>query len=122
MKKREHRATSKAAHDSVKEHKAAMYEKIIEGLKKLKTGGTFEEVAISSGITPAQCHKRLPELIEMGKVYNCGYTRKTSSGRNAMVRQLIGLGYKNENNEPVKKKREPEIKQPKQLQQLDLFI
>jgi len=119
MKKREHIPTSKAAHDSIKAHKAAMYEKIIEGLKKLKVGGNFEEISKCAGLKPEQVWKRLPEMIELGMVYNCGYTHKTSSGRSAMVRQLIGLGYKNENKEPVKKKMEE--KKPKQLTQLDLF-
>ena len=48
MAKRQHRATSKEAHESVKEHKAAMYGKIIEGLEKLKVGGNFEAVAMAA--------------------------------------------------------------------------
>jgi hypothetical protein len=118
MKKREHRPTSKQAHDSMKNVKAIMYSKIVEGLKKLKVGGNFEEISVHAGLKPSQVWKRLPEMVELGMVYNCGYTHKTSSGRSAMVRQLIGLGYKNENQEPVKKKKEPEIKLQKQL---DLF-
>lgn len=90
-KKRAHRATSKAAHDSVKEHKSAMYEKIIEGLKKLKVGGTYTEIAEASGLKPEQTCKRLPEMIEMGTVYNVGTTRSTPSGRQAMVRQLVEI-------------------------------
>ncbi len=82
---------SKEAHESVKEHKTVMYEKIIEGLKKLKVGGTSEEVAIASGITTAQCHKRLPEMVEKGICFNTGITRVTSSGRKSMVRQLTEL-------------------------------
>jgi len=109
MKKRQFRPTSKEAHDSVKDHKAAMYEKIIEGFKKLKVGGTFEAIAAASGLKPEQTWKRLSEMETLGIIYNCGYTRPTSSGRKAMVRQLIGLGYKNENLEPAKKKKK-EIK------------
>lgn len=104
MSKRKHSDTSSAAHNSIKGIKSEMYDKIIEGLKRLRVGGNFEEIAKASGITPAQCHKRLPELIELGKVYNCGYTRPTSSGRSSMVRQLVGLGYKNEDKTPTKKK------------------
>lgn len=91
--KRPHRATSKEAHESVKDHKAAMYEKIIIGLQRLKVGGTFEEIAKAAGLEPAQVWKRLPEMVEGEKVYNVGTTRKTSSGRKAMVRQLVGLEY-----------------------------
>lgn len=106
MSNRKHSATSKAAHDSIKGIKSELYEKIIEGLKRLRVGGNFEEISKAAGITPAQCHKRLPELVEMGKVYNCGYTRPTSSGRSSMVRQLVGLGYKHKDKTPVKAKKE----------------
>lgn len=87
-KKRQHRSTSKAAHESVKEHKQVFYDKIEEGLKKLVVGGTSEEVARAAGIEYAQCHKRIYEMIEAGTVFNTGITRKNSSGRKAMVRQL----------------------------------
>jgi hypothetical protein len=93
-KKRQHRATSKAAHDSIKEHKSVMYEKIKAGLEKLKVGGTYCEIAVASGLKPEQTCKRLPEMIELGVVYNVGTTRKTPSGRKAMIRQLVGLKYK----------------------------
>ena len=88
-KKRQHRATSKAAHDSVKEHKEVFYDKIISALERIKVGGTSEEIAKEAGIEYAQCHKRLPELVEQGKVFNTGITRPNSSGRKAMVRQLV---------------------------------
>lgn len=90
-KKRPHRATSKAAHDSVKEHKEAMYEKIVVGLEKLKVGGNFEEIATASGLEPAQVWKRLSEMVDNGTCFNVGITRPTSSGRQAMVRQLTTL-------------------------------
>lgn len=83
--------TSKEAHESVKEHKEAFYQKIIEGLKKLKVGGTSYEIAQASGIEYAQAHKRLPELVTAGKVFNTGITRPTPYGRKAMVRQLVEL-------------------------------
>lgn len=92
---RRHSPTSKAAHDSVKAHKSEMYDKIREGLIKLRVGGNFETIAIASGITPAQCHKRLPEMIALGIVYNVGITHPTSSGRKAMVRQLTELNFPN---------------------------
>lgn len=93
--KRQFSATSKAAHESVKAHKSEMYDKIRDGLLKLKVGGNFETIAIASGITPAQCHKRLPEMIALGIVYNVGITHPTSSGRKAMVRQLVQLNFPN---------------------------
>lgn len=89
MKKRPHRQTSKEAHESVKPHKEVMYDKITLGLRKLKVGGTFEEIAKASRLEPSKVWKRLPEMVEAGKVYNVGTTRPTSSGRKAMVRQLV---------------------------------
>lgn len=113
-KKRQHRATSKEAHESIKDHKAAMYEKIIKGLERLRVGGTFQEIATASGLKDAQVWKRLPEMVEMGKVYNTGTTRSTSSGRKAMVRQLVGLNYTDGQipviEKPIKENRK--IKQP----------
>ena len=85
---RPYRQTSTEAHESIKDHKARMYELITEGLKKLRVGGTFEQIAEASGLEPSQVWKRLPEMIRDGKVYNVGNTRATSSGRQAMVRQL----------------------------------
>jgi hypothetical protein len=84
-----HRATSKAAHDSVKEHKQVFYDKILNALERLKVGGTSHEIAIAAGIEYCQCHKRLPELVEQGKVFNTGITRVNPSGRKSMVRQLV---------------------------------
>ncbi len=83
-----HRATSKLAHDSVKEHKQAFYEKILDALERLKVGGTSYEISVAAGIEFCQCHKRLPELVEQGKVFNTGITRVNPSGRKSMVRQL----------------------------------
>lgn len=95
MKKREHRATSKEAHESVKEHKEAMYEKIVKGLEKLRVGGHFEAIAEAAGLEPSQVWKRLPEMVERGIVYNVGTTKPTSSGRKAMVRQLVTIKMEN---------------------------
>lgn len=90
-KNRKHRATSKEAHESVKEHKEVFYDKIIAALVIAKVGGTSEELSRIAGIEYAQCHKRLAELVQSGKVFNTGITRVNSSGRKAMVRQLVGL-------------------------------
>lgn len=90
-KKRVHRQTSTEAHESVKEHKQVFYDKIIDALERLKVGGTSHEVAITAGIEYAQAHKRLPELVEKGIVFNTGITRTNPSGRKSMVRQLTKL-------------------------------
>ena len=116
MKKREHRATSKAAHESVKDHKEAMYEKITEGLRKLKVGGTFFEIAEACELKPEQVWKRLPEMIEKGLVYNVGTTRTTPSGRQAMVRQLVEIKIQDQ-----QQVRSTPIELPKPLRQAKMF-
>jgi len=80
--------TSRIAHNSVKAHKASVYKKIMSGMKRLKKGGTFEEIARASRLEPAQVWKRLSEMVDMGMIYNTGETRLTSSGRQAMVRKI----------------------------------
>lgn len=102
--------TSHLAHESVKHGKQAMYEKIIAGMERLRVGGNFEEIAIASNLEPAQCWKRLSEMVDAGTVFNVGITHKTSSGRQAMVRQLVSLKEKHKNLLPENK-----------CPQLDLF-
>lgn len=89
-------STSRAAHESIKPAKSYYHEKIIEGLRKLKVGGTFEEIAEASGIQPSQAWKRLSEMQAAGLVYNVGTTRKTSSGRQAQIRQLTEFSREQE--------------------------
>lgn len=103
MAKREHRSTSKAAHDSIKQHKEKMYDKIREAMIRLKVGGNFEEIAKAAKMKPEQVWKRLPEMVELGIVYNVGITRPTSSGRKSMVRQLVGLDGKEQMHESAEK-------------------
>lgn len=82
------KSTSRAAHNSVKPHKGEIYKKIVRGMKRLKNGGTFEEIARASRLQPSQVWKRLSEMVDMKIIYNTGSTRTTSSGRQAMVRKL----------------------------------
>jgi hypothetical protein len=93
MAQRQHKATSKAAHESIKPCKNFYHEKIIAGLQKLKVGGNYEQVAMASEIRPDQAWRRLSELVKAGKVYDTGITRKLSSGRSGVVWQLVGLEY-----------------------------
>lgn len=93
MASRRNPQTSIDAHKAIIPAKQAYYDKIIDGLKKLKVGGTAEQIAQASGIRYDQCWRRLDEMVKAGAVYNVGVTRKTSSGRSSMVRQLVGLHY-----------------------------
>ena len=90
-KKRPYRSTSSAAHESIKESKQIMYDKITVGLVKLGIGGTFCEIAFASGLRPEQVWKRLSELQEKGIIYNTGLTKSSTSGRQASIWQLVIL-------------------------------
>lgn len=83
--------TSIKANESVKDSKEAMYVLIAEALEKMKIGGTSEEIANFMGIKHERVWKRLSEMEERGTIYNVGTTRKNSSGRMAMVRQLTSF-------------------------------
>lgn len=128
-KKREHSPTSKAAEISMEgAPKEVQYEKIKEGLKKLKVGGNYESIAHASGLEPVAVGRRLSEMKDLNLVYPCGYTKKTSKNREAVVWQLIGLGYKNEDGISIVKKKEIEKKEKAELppvqkikKQIDLF-
>ena len=90
MPKRNNPFTSKLAHDSVKEHKADIWEKIITALEEMKVGGTSEEIADHLGMPYEVIWKRMKELQDEGRVFNLeGITRPTKKGRKAMVRQLV---------------------------------
>ncbi len=91
MTKRKQPITSILAHNSIKESKAAMYAKIVEGLEKLRVGGTFDEISVASGLEPQQIWKRLSEMQGLGLIFNVGTTRPGVSGRLCSVWQLVTL-------------------------------
>jgi len=91
MTKRHTPITSILAHYSVKPSKQIMYDKILVGMEKLRVGGTSEEIAAASGLKHDQVWKRLSEMEGLGLIFNTGITRLASSGRKAMVRQLVTL-------------------------------
>lgn len=80
-----------AYHSITASDKARIYQTILKACKRLKNGGTFEEIAKAARVEPAKVWKRLPELVEMKVLENTGETRATSSGRKAMVRKLVEL-------------------------------
>jgi hypothetical protein len=91
MTKRKQPITSILAHNSIKESKSAMYAKIVEGLEKLRVGGTFDEVAAVTGLKPQQVWKRYSEMQGLGLIFNVGITRPGVSGRACTVWQLTLL-------------------------------
>lgn len=91
MKKRQHKPTSKAGENFIASFKPSHKSKILEGLEKLKVGGTQEEIAKVAGLREDQVWKRLSELETDGKIFNAGITRKLKSGLHGIVWQLKGL-------------------------------
>ena len=91
MTNRKHSPTSKAAHESIKPAKSYYHEKIVEGLMKLKVGGTFSEISVAAEIKPEQCWKRLSECAAAGTIFDTGVTRKLPSGRQGTVWQLTSI-------------------------------
>lgn len=83
--------TSLDAHDSIKEMKLEHFKKITEALEKLKVGGIYTEIADFCALDPIQVGRRLGEMERAGIIYSVGIKRKTPSGRDAMVKQLVGL-------------------------------
>lgn len=91
--------TSILAHDSVKEHKGAIYEKIIQALEEMKVGGTSEQIANHLGVKHEKVWKRLSEMEAAGTIFRVGTTRPTSTGRQSMVRQLTSFKTQKGNEE-----------------------
>lgn len=83
--------TSIEAYKSVQEMKDDHYVKIIRALKDIETGATYEEISLRCGLSKDQVNRRLSELVDKNVIYNTGMARPTSSGRNAMVRQLKNI-------------------------------
>ena len=89
-KERKNPVTSILAHESVKDGKQIIHDKIITALTALKIGGTYEEIAKAAGLKDSQAWKRLSEL-EPDTIFKVGTTRKLSSGRKGNVWQLKSL-------------------------------
>lgn len=83
--------TSLDAHDSILDMKLEHFKKISEALEKLKVGGIYTEIADACSLDPIQVGRRLGEMERAGIIYSVGIKRKTPSGRDAMVKQLVGL-------------------------------
>ena len=88
---RQHKPTSSAGHDHIKPFKPNHKQKILEGLERLRIGGTQEELAAIIGLRPDQVWKRMTDLQKDGSVFDTGITRKLKSGLQGIVWQKVGL-------------------------------
>jgi hypothetical protein len=82
---RQHKATSKAGELHIAPFKQSHKDKIVDALKKLKVGGTHEQIAVECGLRPDQVWKRISEVEE---IYDSGITRKLKSGVDGVVWKL----------------------------------
>lgn len=85
---RPHIPTSHAAHEAIKPVKPNMFQIITDGIRKLKGGGTFDDISKVTGLRPEQVWKRLSELKRDGIIFDTGATRPLKSGLNGIVWQL----------------------------------
>jgi hypothetical protein len=109
--------TSRAGHEHIKPFKPNHTQKILEGLERLKIGGTHEEIAVVCGLRPDQVWKRLSEAERDGKIFNTGITRKLKSGLQGSVWQKVGLKPVDLSNPKTMK----EKKNKETIQQLSLY-
>lgn len=82
--------TSKEGEAFIKPHKQNHKNKIVEGLERLRIGGTQEELALVTGLRPDQVWKRMIDLQKDELVFDTGIKRKLRSGVNGIVWQLKG--------------------------------
>lgn len=82
----DHPATAHEAAASVATVGGAQRRRVLEHLQALGAGGaTDEEMQIVLGLNPSAQRPRRVELVDAGLVRDSGRTRKTTSGRNAIV-------------------------------------
>lgn len=88
---RQHKPTSKAGDEHIKPFKPNHKQKILEGLERLRIGGTFEEISLVCGLKEPQVWKRMVDLKNDGSVFDTGITRKLKSGLQGIVWQKVGM-------------------------------
>ena len=88
---RQHRPTSKEGEAHIKPFKPNHKAKILEGLERLRIGGTQEEIAAVCGLRPDQVWKRMIYLQNDNDVFDTKITRKLKSGLQGIVWQKVGL-------------------------------
>jgi len=115
---RQHRPTSKEGEEHIKPFKPNHKAKILEGLERLRIGGTQEELAAVTFLRPDQVWKRCGEMEKEGTIFNTGIVRKLKSGVHGIVWQKVGLKPVDVTASP---KTQEELKAAKTLKQLSLF-
>lgn len=81
--------TSKLAYAASADLKAAHQAKIVECLHMNPKGLIYEEISVKCNMDKHAVGRRLSELERDMKIFKPGETRKTSTGRLAMVYRLL---------------------------------
>ena len=88
-----HSATSKAAADSAGVRAPSQRERVLRAIQMVgRLGATDEEIQIALNINPSTQRPRRIELMDDGLVRDSGTTRRTRSGRRAVVWVAVGSG------------------------------
>jgi len=82
--------TSEAAAKSISpKARSILHDRICKLVAAFYHGLTSEEVQIALDLTHQNCSARTTELVQMGRLVDCGERRRTSSGRSARVLKAV---------------------------------
>lgn len=82
--------TSIAAAEAIMHDAATLRAKVYEYLRVQPDGATDEELSTALQMNPSSCRPRRVELVARNLVTDSGKTRKTVSGRSAIVWTAVG--------------------------------
>lgn len=81
-----HSETSVAAAESIRPDANRLRAVVLDAIRRAGADGlTDEEGIAATGLSPSTYRPRRVECVQAGKVIDSGKTRKTASGRNAVV-------------------------------------
>jgi hypothetical protein len=81
----EHSVTSRAAAAKIEPRRGTLQTIVYLYIKSCSSGATDEEGMEATGIVASTYRPRRVELVEAGRIVDSGRTRKTRSGREAVV-------------------------------------
>lgn len=90
MRKQKIPQTSRTAHNSIKQHKAAQHKKILQALQRIKGhAAAYERIAQYAGMDRIAVARRLSELVAANKICPTNQCVMSSSNRPCMVYKLV---------------------------------
>jgi len=76
--------TSRAAADAIRPHRESLRDRVLGTIKCLN-GATAWDIEFGTGLSGNTVRPRLRELVQAGRVYDSGETRRLASGRKAII-------------------------------------